>query len=167
MPLIDRALAVIDRLFLVGANAALLAMLITTTLNIASRAFLGQGVVWVFPINIVLFVWMTFLGFFVVYRRNKDITVDFLLSAMPALAQRIGRILVDLAVIALLLIILREAPALIQRQVGNIEMVGLQRYWLSIPFFVSCALIALQFFSDLIHALKGHDAPAHHPAGDI
>ena len=75
MPVLDRILAVIDRLFLVGANAALFAMLLVTALNVASRAFLGQGVVWAFPISIVCFVWMSFLGFFVVYRQNKDITV--------------------------------------------------------------------------------------------
>ncbi|MCR4267219.1 TRAP transporter small permease [Nitratireductor sp. ZSWI3] len=167
MPILDRILAAIDRLFLVGANAALLAMLVVTALNIASRALFEQGLMWAFPISIVCFVWMTFLGFFVVYRQNKDITVDFLLNAMPAPARLAGRMLVDIAVIAFLLILLREAPELIQRQVGNIEMVGLQRYWLSIPFFVSCALIALHFLSDLVHALRGHAPREHHPVGDI
>ncbi len=167
MPVLDRILAVIDRLFLVGANAALFAMLLVTALNVASRAFLGQGVVWAFPISIVCFVWMSFLGFFVVYRQNKDITVDFLFNATPPPVRRAGRMLVDIAVIALLLIILREAPELIQRQVGNIEMVGIQRYWLSVPFFVSCGLIALHFFSDFVHALRGHPEPEHHHVGDI
>lgn len=167
MPVVDRMLGVVDRLFLAAANTALLAMLAITSLNVGSRALFGEGVVWAFPVSVVCFVWMSFLGFFVVYRRNKDITVDFLLNAMPAPVRRFGRMLVDVAVIALLLVILREAPALIQRQVGNIEMVGLQRYWLSIPFFASCALIVLHFCSDLVHALKG-DAPAErHPVGDI
>jgi len=163
---LDPILGWCERLFRLLANLLLLTMLAINLLNIATRFVTDQGVVWVFPLTTVMFVWMTFLSFFVVYRQGKDITVDILVDRIGPAARRVARILVDLAVLGLLLVLLAEAPALLERQVGNIEMVGLQRYWLSVPFFVSAALIALHFIVDLLHAF--HDDPQEHrrPAGD-
>ena len=157
----------LETLFRYTANLLLLAMLVINFLNIASRFLTDQGIIWVFPLTIVMFVWMTFLGFFVVYRRGKDITVDFVMERLGGGAMRAGRVIVDLAILLLLGVLLAEAPALLARQVGNIEMVGLQRYWLSIPFFVSCALISVHVLLDIVHALHGDREPPHVPAGDI
>jgi TRAP-type C4-dicarboxylate transport system permease small subunit len=163
---VDLFLGGCERLFRLLANLLLLTMLAINLLNIATRFLTDQGIVWVFPLTTVMFVWMTFLGFFVVYRQGKDITVDILIDRIGP-ARRAARVLVDLAVLSLLGVLLAEAPALLERQVGNIEMVGLQRYWLSVPFFVSCALIALHFVVDLLHALHGDPQEHHQPAGDI
>lgn len=164
---LDPFLGWCERLFRLLANLLLLTMLAINLLNIAARFLTDQGVVWVFPLTTVMFVWMTFLGFFVVYRQGKDITVDILVDRLGPAARRVARVLVDIAVLALLVVLLAEAPALLERQVGNIEMVGLQRYWLSVPFFVSAALIALHFVVDLLHAFHGDPQAHHRPAGDI
>lgn len=164
---LDPFLGGCERLFRLLANLLLLTMLAINLLNIATRFVTDQGIVWVFPLTTVMFVWMTFLGFFVVYRQGKDITVDILVDRIGATARRLARVLVDLAVLGLLTVLLVEAPALLERQVGNIEMVGIQRYWLSVPFFASAALIMLHFVADLLHAFHGDAQPHHRPAGDI
>ena len=163
----NRILLWCERLFLTLANLLLGLMLVINFLNIASRFFFDQGLVWVFPLTAVMFVWMTFLGFFVVYRQGRDITVDVLIDRLGARGRRIARVAVDLAVLGLLGVVLAEAPALLARQVGNIEMVGLQRYWLSVPFFASCLLIAIHFVLDLIEALRGVPEAHHAPVGDV
>lgn len=160
-------LGVCERLFRLLANLLLLAMLAINLLNIATRFLTDQGIVWVFPLTTVMFVWMTFLGFFVVYRQGKDITVDVLVERIGAKARRATRVVVNVAVLGLLFVLLAEAPELLKRQVGNIEMVGLQRYWLSVPLFVSSALIALHFIIDLLHAVHGDPEDHHIPIGDI
>ncbi|ESR27022.1 TRAP transporter small permease [Lutibaculum baratangense] len=164
---IEAALDAVEWAFRSAANLLLLAMLVINFLNIASRFFTNQGLAWVFPLTTVMFVWMTFLGFYVVYRRGKDITVDFLLDRLGAKANMVARILVDLAMLLLLGVLLAEAPALLSRQVGNIEMVGIQRYWLSVPFFVSCFLIVIHVLVDMVHAFRRDPEPHHVPAGDI
>ena len=157
---VDRFLDLCEWLFRNAANAALLIILIAFTINLASRSFLGQGVAWAFPLSMVLFVWMVFLGFYAVYRKHKDVVVSVVVDALPDKGQQAVRIIADILMIALLLLILFEGPALIRRQVGMVEMVGIQRYWLSVPFFVSCGLIALHLANDMVHALRGHARPS-------
>ena len=164
---IERALASCERLFLAIANLCLAIMLVANMANIASRALFDKGIIYVFPWSIVLFVWMTFFGFFVVYRRGKDITVDFLIDRLGDRARLASRLLVDVLVISLMLVMLAQAPHIIRSQVGTIEMVGLERYSLSVPLFVTAALIALDFALDMIKAVLGHPERAHEPVGDI
>jgi TRAP-type C4-dicarboxylate transport system permease small subunit len=135
--------------------------------NIASRALFDKGIVYVCPWSVVLFVWMTFFGFFVVYRRGKDITVDFLIDRMGPHARFVSRLVVDVLVIALMVTMLIQAPHIIRSQVGTIEMVGLERYSMSIPLFVTAVLIALDFVLDVFKALMGQPERAHEPVGDI
>ena len=164
---VDRALGLCERLFLALANACLGIMLFANMANIASRALFDKGIVYVFPWSVVLFVWMTFLGFFVVYRRGKDITVDFLIDRLGSHARMASRFLVDALVIGLMLVMLYQAPHIIRSQVGTIEMVGLQRYNMSIPLFVTAALIAMDFLLDMVKALLGRPERTHEPVGDI
>jgi len=163
----DGVLGLFERLFLALANLCLGVMLVANMLNIASRALFDKGIVYVFPWSVVLFVWMTFFGFFVVYRRGKDITVDFLIDRIGARARLASRLVVDALVIGLMLVMLVQAPHIIRSQVGTIEMVGLERYSMSVPLFVTAALITLDFVLDLIKALMGRPERAHEPVGDI
>ncbi len=158
--LFDGALAGIERLFLVLANAILLGILAINLANILSRLVFDIGIIWVFPWTRVLFVWMVFLAFFVIYRRGKDISVDFVVARLPLGGQRAIRIAVDLMVIALLATILFQVPTLLPRQVGRIDLVGIQRYWLAVPFYVSTGLILLQFLLDLARTLTERTPPA-------
>lgn len=152
---LDGLLAGIEQVFLVLANAILLGILAINLVNILSRLLFDIGIIWVFPWTRVLFVWMVFLAFFVIYRRGKDISVDFVVNFMPERVQRVIRIAVGLMVIALLATILLQMPTLLPRQVGRMDLVGLQRYWLAVPFYVSCALILLEFALDVARAFAG------------
>ncbi len=164
---LDRFLGGCERLFLALANLCLAVMLLANMVNIASRALFDKGIVYVFPWSVVLFVWMTFLGFFVVYRRGKDITVGFVIERLGEAGQLASRVLVDVLVILLMVVILIQAPRIIQSQIGTIQMVGLERYSLSLPLFVTSALILLNFALDLVQALRLRPAPPHRPIGDI
>ena len=154
----DRLLGVYEYLFLVLANACLIIMLTINVVNIAQRAVIDVSIKWVFPWSVVLFVWMTFFGFFVIYRRKKDITVDFVIDRMGPQVQKAARLMVDAIVIVLMAIMLWHAPKIISMQVGVIEMVGLERYSMSVPLFISCFLILLNFLVDVARTLGEGDA---------
>ncbi len=164
---IDRALGVCDHVFFVLANACLIVMLVGNIINIASRAILDKGIIFVFPWTLVLFTWMTFFGFYVIYRRGKDITIDFVVDRLGPRAKVVSRYLVDAIVISLMAIMLWHAPSILSKQVGAIEMVGIQRYWLSVPLFASCTLILVRFAVDALRALQGEPEAPHAPVGDI
>lgn len=151
----DRILAAAERLFLVLANVSLAAMLGINILNIFWRAATDQNINFVWPWTTLLFVWMTFFGFFVIYRRAKDITVDYFVELLGPKALAATRVLSDIIIVGLMALLLLEAPRTLASQVGDMELIPLQRYWMSVPLFLAAALVGLHFLLDLVKALNG------------
>ena len=170
---LDRMLDACDGLFLVIANVCLAVMLLGVTVTIVLRP-INMSFVWIWPWTMQVFVWMTFFGFFVVYRRSKDIAVDFVVMRLGAAAIYVSRLFVSCTTIAVLGIILWQAPVILDTQVGVIDGVmtpwgvELERYTLSVPLFVSCALIIVNAVTDILKTLAGMPEPkrSHHEGDD-
>lgn len=152
---VERFLAHAERLFLALANAALAIMLSINIVNIFWRGIVGQNLNFVWPWTTLLFVWMTFFGFFVIYRRGKDITVDYFVDLLGERARCATRVLSGLITVGLMGLLIFEAPRTLASQVGDMELIPLQRYWMSVPLFLSAALIVLHFLLDLCKVLRG------------
>ena len=162
--LIDRAEAVLARLetlFLWLANLCLGTMLVANLANIGARAVVDRGMLWVFPWTTVLFVWCTFIGLFVVYRRGTDITVDFFYDRAGPIGRTAIRVFADLVVIGVLAAILVVAPKVLVAQKGDIELTFLSRWMLSVPLYVSSALIVIDVGLDLARAALGLPSRPH------
>lgn len=162
---LEHALAWCERVFHIAANACLIAMLALNALNIAVRAVLDTSLIWVWPWTLVLFVWMTFLGFFVIYRRSKDITVDYFVKLAGNWAMLATRLMANVIIIGLMVLILWQAPLVIENQVGEIELTGIERWSLSLPLFASSILLVLHSLMDIVLALQGVPEPRHEMAG--
>jgi TRAP-type C4-dicarboxylate transport system permease small subunit len=156
---LDDFLDLIDRLFLYMANIFLAVMVIANAINILSRGFLDKAIVQVWPWSMTLFVWATFLGFFVLYHRRKDVVVLILLRWLSDRYQRTLDIIVHLFIFSLMVLMVIIAPTRIANQAGIIELVGLPRYALSIPFFLSCFFIALDSIARIYHMVCGEELP--------
>jgi len=155
---IDRVegwLAALETLFLRAANACLAAMLVANMANILVRGVSDRGILLVFPWTTVLFVWCTFIGMYVVYRRGTDITVDFVHYRLGGGGKAALRVFADLVVLGVLATILLVAPEVLAAQEGEIELTGLPRWALSLPLFVSSFLVALDVALDLARAAIG------------
>ena len=166
VPFIEAGLAMAEKVFLAIANVLLLAMLAINFVNIASRLLFDVGIIWVFPLTNVMFVWVIFFAFFVIYRRGQDVAIDVITRRLPARVQALIQMFVSVVVIGLMAIVLAQAPTLIPRQVGMIDLIGIQRYWLSVPFFFSCTLIIVQFalhFATALAALRTGASPESPP----
>lgn len=158
---LEAGLAGAERGFLFAANGLLLGMLVINLANILSRLLFDIGIIWVFPWTAVMFVWCIFIAFFVIYRRGQDISIDILTRRLAPRARAAAQIFVALAVLGLMGLFLAQAVVLVPRQVGRIDLVGIQRYWLSIPLFVSCILIALDFILRLRRSLTDFAQASH------
>jgi TRAP-type C4-dicarboxylate transport system permease small subunit len=162
MRAINRVDGVLDRLgriFLVLANACLALMLFGTAATIVLRPF-ELSYYWIWPWTMQFFVWMSFVGFFVVYRLGKDIAVDFVVIRMGRAAMGATRVFVDLVVLIVMGAMLAQMPTILESQVGVIDGVvtpwgELERYTLSIPLAVSCVLIFVNTALDLAKAWVG------------
>lgn len=157
----DRALLAIERLFLLLANACLALMLVANAVNIFWRGVFDVAITLVWPWTLLLFVWMSFLGFYVIYRRAKDITVDYFVDLIGPAARHATRLLSSAITVGLMALLLWQAPVTLESQVGDMELIALERYWMSVPLFASATLIALHFLLDIVKALAG--LPEHRP----
>ena len=81
-------------------------MLVGNMINICIRVVTDRALVWMFPWTTVLFVWCTFIGMYVVYRRGTDITVDFFYDRIGAGGKKAMRVFAHLVVIAVLVMML-------------------------------------------------------------
>ena len=160
----DHALSTISAIFLILANLCLGLMLFGTLVTITLRLF-EVSYYWIWPWTMQFFVWMSFMGFFVVYRLGKDIVVDFLILQMGPSAMEITRYMSAGIILAVMGVMLWQMPTIFESQVGVIDGVvtpwgELERYTLSIPLAVSCALIFLNSMLDIIKALAGLPEPS-------
>ena len=104
-----------------------------------------------------------------VYRQKKDIVVDFLIINLGPKAVLATRYIVPILIMTIMGFILKEMPVIISSQVGVIDGVltpwggELERYTLSIPLGVSCLLIFLNSFLELIKTYLGfpEDLPSY------
>jgi len=161
----DRLLGICERLFLALANGCLATLLIINVLNISSRAIWDRGLQWVFPWSTVLFVWMTFFGFYVVYRRRNDITVDFFYDRLGRRGQLFVRQFVNVLILVLMAVMIWHGPEIIKRQAGIIEQVyflgfQVERFTMAVPLFVTCGLIFINYLIDILYTLRGETMPS-------
>ena len=160
---VDTLLDRLAVLFHAIANGCLGVMLVGTAATIILRVF-DTSYYWIWPWTMQCFVWMSFFGFFVVYRRRKDIAVDFVMRKIGGPSMTISRYFVNLLIIVVTGIILLQMPTIIESQVGVIDGVitpwgELERYTLSIPLAISCALILLDTLVDTALGLSGEPEP--------
>lgn len=135
-----------------AATAILIVILALNAANILYRLTMGTDIGPVLPWTMLLFVWMVFVGFFPLCHMGNDVAVEFLTNRMGPAGEKIIALASDVLTFLLAGFLLLQMPKVIASQVGDLPMVGLQRYWLSVPLFISCA--ALMVASILQAALR-------------
>lgn len=174
---VQHALRRIDRLawrlggvFQWLCNGCLLVMMVLTTATMVLRPF-DLSAYWIWPWTMVFFVWLSFFGFFAVYVRLRDIRVDFLARAMGRPGMAFTRVLSDVAALAVAGVLMSQMPTALATSTGFVDgaiLPGgeeLARQALSVPLFISAALILASAALDLAKMLAGmpENRSAQHP----
>ena len=151
-------------------NMCLLIMLGLTAATILLRPF-GISAYWIWPWTMVFFVWLSFFGFFAIYVRLKDIRVDFLARMFGDAGMAVTRVVSDLCGLAICAEILWQLPMVMRTSRGFVDGAifpsgeELARQALSVPLFISAALIVLTALLDLAKFFAGmpEKITQHHP----
>jgi len=130
-------------------------MFITNILNIILRALFNYSFVWIFPLTIVLFMWMTFFGAYVIYRRNREITVDFIYNRLPEGSRKWITLISNILIMGLMALILVHGPRLIRAQLGPLQVLRVPRYFQAVPLFLFCIVLFFDFLDGTIKLLQG------------
>lgn len=104
------------RVCVFATNGVLAVLVINNVIEMSARGFWHTSIDWVFEVNILLAIWLYFLGIFQVYYRRGDISVDVLMRRLPLPMQRGMAIAIDIVIVATLLMISWYAVKLMQVQ---------------------------------------------------
>jgi len=154
MQSLKRFLDLMEKICLLISVLAVGVMITINAIQIFFRYVLNMAFVWVFPVTMLLFIWMTFLGAFVVYRRKKDIIVRFLVNMIPSGGQNILLLITNILIMLLLIWILSEATTIFQRQASIMQIIPLPRYTKAVPLFIGVAGIFLEYLVETVELSK-------------
>lgn len=169
----DATLLGIGRGFSWMCSFCLLAMLVLTAATILLRPF-GLNFYWIFPWVMVLFVWLSFFGFFPAMIFGRDIRIDFVARLFGDTGMLVTRIVGQIVVLFVLFWLLLELPAIVARQSGSIDGAILpwggeaKRRLLSLPLLLSCICITAAILVDIVKMVLGlPERGADHLPGEV
>jgi TRAP-type C4-dicarboxylate transport system permease small subunit len=87
--------------------------------------------------------------------QRRDIVVDYVVRRFAVVGRTTARVVTNVLIAIMLAIALAQMPRIVRLQSGIINMVNVPRYMLSVPFFISAALILLDTIVDTARALAG------------
>lgn len=131
---------------LVGALLVLLATIVPV--GVLFRYALNAALSWTDEVGGLLLVWITFYGSVVALDRGVHLDFDLLLSKLPPAGQRVGRAVTDLALAALLAVILVNGWTIMSRLMGqSIVSLPIPRGVFYSVMPISAALMLLVLFA--------------------
>lgn len=151
----DKVLRRAGGVFSFLCSLCLLGMLLLTAATIALRPF-NISFYWMFPWSMVLFVWLSFFGFFAAMIFGRDIRIDFVARQFGNKGHIATRIIGQIVMLWVLFILLREMPDVLNSQTGGVDGASLPwggevpRRALSVPLALSCIGIAAALMLDIL-----------------
>ena len=130
-------------------------MFLTNIINILLRGLFNYSFVWIFPLTIFLFMWMTFFGAYVIYRQKREITVDFIYNRLPEAGRKWVTLVSNILMMGLMALILWHAPKLIYAQLGLLQVLRVPRYFQAVPLFLFCIVLFFDFLHETIKVIRG------------
>ena len=148
---IDSGLDRVFRVFEFLAILLLLFMLAINGVNILTRTLFDYSHEGIWPWTMTLFVWWVFVSFFPLYRARQDVSIYVLVRRAPIFIRRPIGIAIHGLIALMAFIMLSTMERLIGLQAGTIEIVGIDRFWLSVPLVASLFFVGL---NAVVEALK-------------
>ncbi len=112
--------------------------------EIFSRYALNQSLFFVYEITILLANWMYFVGFCLVFNRDRDIEIEFFMNLFPASVKRLMHLITQAAIIYFLMILgYYTFDLLIIQSRHSTEGLNIPNHYFSMPIFVSTASIII------------------------
>jgi TRAP-type C4-dicarboxylate transport system permease small subunit len=157
---LEKSIRLVGGGFSALCSLCLAAMLVLTATTVILRPF-GISYYWIFPWVMVLFVWLSFFGFFAAMIFARDIRIDFVARQFGEMGMLVTRIIGQIIMLFVLYWLLVELPSVVFSQSGNVDGAllpwggELQRKYLSLPLLLSCLGIAAAVIIDIFKMLFG------------
>ncbi len=139
----EKILNVIEKVETVAMVVFLAIMTGLNALGIITRVLFGRSFVWIYPLTLLLFSWLVFIGAAVVFCRKEYIIVEYFVNFLPYRWRRWINIIVNFLVMGFFVFILTKALMIVEMQAQKMQVIRLPRYTQSLPLFIGSASILL------------------------
>jgi TRAP-type C4-dicarboxylate transport system permease small subunit len=141
----------IDRIELVLTFACMMAIVTLGAMEIFARYVLNTSLFFVYEITILLANWMYFLGFCLVFKRNRDIEIEFFFNRMNPKLRRMLTLLTNGAVFYFLAMLIYYTFKLLMIQSRHsTEGLGIPNHYFSLPIFIGTLSIIIICVKNLL-----------------
>jgi TRAP-type C4-dicarboxylate transport system permease small subunit len=138
-------------------------MVALTLLQVISR-YMDAGFEWTEELARLDLIYLTFFGAIVASQRREHLRIDILVTALPAHWRRAVRIAVDLASIAVLMVVVWQGIPLLPRFWPLLSAaLGWPTTFFYFPVVAGCFVMAIYLCVDVIAVLRGNEE--HPPRG--
>ena len=132
-------------------------MVALTLLQVISR-YMNAGFEWTVELARLVLIYLTFFGAVVASQRREHLRIEILVNALQPRARRAVRIAVDLASIAVLLVVVWQGvPLLPQFWPLLSAALGWPTSFFYFPVVAGCFIMAIYHCLDAITLLRGYD----------
>lgn len=151
------------RICVVFTNLLLAALVANNLIEMAARGVWHTSISWVFEINLLIAIWLYFIGIYQVYFRRGDISVDVMMRKTRLPVQRRVAIVIDVVIVSTLVMISWHAVELILVQWPyTTPGLRLPNPLFTAPVLIGSVFMALTMFERLLQRLS---SPDHLPSG--
>lgn len=151
------------RICVVFTNLLLAALVVNNLIEMAARGVWHTSIGWVFEMNLLIAIWLYFIGVYQVYFRRGDISVDVIMRKTPLPVQRWVAIVIDVVIVSTLVMISWHAVELILVQWPfKTPGMRLPNPLFTAPVLIGSVFMALTMFERLLQRLS---SPDHLPSG--
>lgn len=159
---LGRFIEVIVRVETIFTMISLGVMGIINMMEIFLRTLFSTSLMWVEPLTLLLFSWLTFIGAAVVFYHKEYIVVNFFVDRFLSRYKKPILLVANLGVMIFALFILWEMPGLLETQRHKMEVLPFPAYALSLPTLIGLSTILLL----MIHRTFGiYEKPVQGDAG--
>lgn len=143
----------VDRIELVLTCACMISIITMGASEIFARYVLNTSLFFVYEITILLANWMYFLGFCLVFKRNRDIEIEFFIKRMNPKTRRMLALLTNGAIFYFLAILIYHSFKLLMIQSRHTtEGLGIPNHYFSLPIFIGTLSIITICVKNLLAA---------------
>lgn len=149
-----------DHFIEVITSTILVVIIAINAAEIVTRSFFNFSFDWIHEINLLLANWLYFLGICLVYYRQQDITIDFVLRIFPGRLRSPFLIAINVLTVATLLVVAWYGWELLVLQANYKTMgLGLRNHWFSLPVVLGAVVMIAIVLCQSLELWLRRDAP--------
>lgn len=141
---LERIVDWVDRAEVILTFSCMVAIVTMGAMEIFSRYVLDKSLFFVYELTILLANWMYFLGFSLVFKRNRDIEIEFFVKRLPLRVRKTFSIVTSGAIFYFLMILAYYTfKLLVIQSRHSTEGLGIPNHYFSLPIFIGTLSILL------------------------